>query len=389
MKYWRGYLVAAIFAAISWALVAFAQAHSVLVDMIYPYVTRMIITSMADWTGNMAFCLWQVLLVGLVVAGIVSIILMIVLRWNPIQWLGWVLAAVSCVVMLNTVLYGLNEYASPLADDVRLEVTDYTVSELNEATVYFRDKANTLAVTIARDAEGDPQFGTFEELAAQAAEGYKVLTYDEAISVFAGSTVPVKKLGWSSSYRGVSGVTVALTGEAAVNPNVPSAILPFAMCKDMAHRMSIYSEADANFAAFLAGISNSSPAFQYSAYLMAYRYCYDALASIPTSTAQACAKQTDSGVNQLLRNDLADYTDFFGDTKSSSGKQSASQTDDSISDSAGMITFSSYSDAADLLASWYIQNFIVPLHQEEDAPFNPKDPSQVDLSGIVNAQTAG
>ena len=127
MKYWRGYLVAAILAVITWALMQFAQAHSVLLDMIYPYVTRMIITSMANWSGAMSFCLWQVLLIIFVLAGLGSIVLMIILRWNPIQWLGWVLAAVSCVVLFQTAIYDLNQYDSPLADDVRLEITDYTV----------------------------------------------------------------------------------------------------------------------------------------------------------------------------------------------------------------------------------------------------------------------
>ena len=200
MKYWRGYLVAAILAAITWALVQFAQAHSILVDMIYPYMTRLVVTSMANWTGDMAFCLWQVLLTGMVVAGIVTLILMILLKWNFFQWLGWVLAAISCVVLLHTGIYGLNQYASPIADDVRLEINDYTVSELNEATLYFRDKANALALEIPRDSKGNPDIGTFEELAEKAGDGFRVLTYEQAISVFAGSTVPVKKLGWNIFY---------------------------------------------------------------------------------------------------------------------------------------------------------------------------------------------
>lgn len=389
MKYWRGYLVAAITASIAWAFVQFADGHGVLVDMIYPYVSRMFTSSLADWTGSMSFCLWQVLLIGLIVAGLASIVLMIVLRWNFVQWFGWVCATVSCVFMLNTIVYELNAYASPLADDIRLEITDYTVSELNEATVYFRDQANTLAQTVTRDKDGDPDFGSFEELAVQAGEGYEALTYDQAISVFAGSTAPVKKLGWSGLYGRTSGVTVALTGEAAVNPHVPVAVLPYAMCVEMAHRMCIYSEADADFAAFLAGISNSSEAFQYSAYLMAYRYCYDALASIPTSTAQACATQTDSGVNDLLRHDLQAYTKFFGKGSASSATRTASGSDSTAAtdgEEVPLITFSSYSNVTDLLASWYIQNYIVPLHQEEEEPFDPLDATQVDLTGIVGAQ---
>ena len=383
MKYWRGYLVAAILAAITWALIEFAQAHSVLVDMVYPYMTRLVVTSMAAWTGEMAFCLWQVLLVGMVVVGIVTIILMILLKWNFVQWLGWVLAAISCVVLLHTTVYGLNKYASPLADDIMLEINDYTVSELNEATLYFRDKANDLAMEIPRDNKGNPTFGTFEEMAEKAGAGFEVLTYDKAMSVFAGSTVPVKKLGWRIFYGGQFGVTVALTGEAAVNPQIPSAIMPFAMCNEMARRMSIYSDADAAFAAFMAASSNPSKSFQYSAYLMAYNYCYTALKNIPTSTAQACAAATDKGVNDKLRTDLNSYEKFFGEAVADNNR---AEIPEAAKDENSPISFSEYSSAADLLTNWYIQTYIVPQNVEEEVPFNPLDPNQVDLSGLVNAK---
>ena len=383
MKYWRGYLVAAILAAITWALIQFAQAHSVLIDMVYPYMTRLVVTSMANWTGGMEFCLWQVLLIGMVVAGVVTMILMIILKWNFFQWFGWVCAAVSCVVLLHTGIYGLNQYASPLADDMRLEITDFTVSELNEATVYFRDKANELAKKVNRDSKGCADLGSFEELAEKAGKGFEVLTYEEAISVFAGSRVPVKKLGWTAFYGGQFGTTVALTGEAAVNPKVPGAVLPFAMCNEMAHRMSIYSDADAAFGAFLAGIHNPDEAFQYSAYMMAYYYCYTAITQIPTSTAQACAVQTDKGVNAHLRADLEAYEDFFG--KDYMAMNNRAEITDELADKNAPISFSRYSNVSDLLANWYIQKFIVPLHVEEEAPFNPLDPNQVDLSGLTNA----
>ena len=382
MKYWRGYLAAGIFAAITWALVEFAKAHSVLVDMIYPYMTRLVVTSMADWTSSMSFCLWQVLLIALVVIAIVTVVLMVVLRWNFVQWLGWVLAAVSCIAMLNTVIFGLNRYASPLADDMRLEMGDFTVSELNEATVYFRDQANLLAAEMQRDGKGNVESGSFEELAQQAGEGYEVLAYEETISVFAGSTVPVKKLGWTLFYGGDFGVTVPLTGEAAVNPNVPGVILPFAMCNEMAHRMSIYSEADAAFAAFLACINNPDARFQYAGYLMAYRYCFTALENIPTTTAQSCANTTDKGVSRLLREDIERAEKFLGKDPAAPNERAEIPEDAAAEDAP--IHFSDYSDVSDLLANWYIAKFITPLHQEEEITFDPLDPSQVDLTGLVN-----
>lgn len=406
MKYWRGYLVAGIFAAIALALTAFAKAHTFLVDMIYPYISRMVVSTLADWTGGVSYCVWQALLLGLIALGIASIVLMILLKWHPVQWFGWVLAAVSCIVMCNSVLYGLNQYTSPLADDMRLEVTDYNVSELNEAAIFFRDKANALALEVPRDEKGNPNFGTFEEMAQQAGQGFDVLTYEKTISVFAGSTAPVKKQTWFAS-KGDSGMLVPLTGEVAVNPKVPAACMPFAMGKEMAHRLAIYSDADASFAGFYAGIHNESVNFQYSAYLMAYHYCYQALKSIPTSTAQAAASQTNNGANALLKADLEDCYDFYGDSKATAQVRTATRTlretapatqdptGESISETTHTettqvdISFSSYTDVADLLASWYIQEYITPLHKDEEVEFNPYDSTQVDLSGNVNAKVEG
>ena len=385
MKYWRGYLVAAIFAAITWGMTQFAAGHRVLMDMIYPYVSRLMLTTLAEWSGGVSFGVWQALLGGLIAAGVVTVILMIILRWNPVQWFGWILATVSGIAMLNMLVFGLNAYAGPLADDVRLQVMDYTVSELNEAAVFFRDKANELAGSVQRDADGYANSGSFEEVSQKVAAGFEKLTYEEAISVYAGSTVPVKKMGWGAA-KGKSGTVIPLTGEALVNEDTPAPALPFAMCKEMAHRMSIYSEADGNFAAFMACMHNPDPGIQYAGYLMAYKYCYDALKSVPTSTAQACAETTALGVNALLKKDLTVCNEFYGTSQTETGVNTVDESAQSRSlEEGSLVTFSEYSDVSDLLASWYVQTFILPLHVEEEKPFDPYDPTQVDLSGIVNA----
>lgn len=389
MKYWRGYLAAIIFAAITWGFVSFAQAHPVLIDMVYPYLTRIYISTMADWASGTAACIWQVLLILGIGAILASAVLMVVLKWNPVQWLGWVLAVVFGVNMLTTVSYSLNAYASPLADDIRLDISDYTVSELNEATLFFRDQANALSASIERDADGTPNMGSFEDIAATAYKGFDALTYDEAISVFASTSAPVKKLSMAGLFtsKGDSGMTVALTGESAVNPKVPAAALPFAICKELSHRISIYTEADANFAAFLACLNHPDDTYRYSGYLMAYYYCYEAILSIPTSTAQACAVNTNKGVNDLVRKDLDAIFDFYGEAKSTANVQASANITASDSE-VTLISFSSYSDVADLFASWYIQEYILPVYEEEHPAeeFDPYDESKVDLSGLVNAK---
>jgi hypothetical protein len=119
---------------------------------------------------------------------------------------------------------------------------------------------------------------------------------------------------------------------------------------------------------------------------MAYYYCYESLSNIPTSTAQACAQQTNSGVNQLMADDLSDCRKFYKHSKNTAVQI---RSNDVMLDAEDpVITFSSYSTATDLFASWYIQEFVVPVYEEEELPFNPYDASQVDLTGIVNAPVA-
>ena len=253
MKYWRGYLTAAIFAGLTLALQQFAKNHSDMLDMFYPYMTRIVQDILVGWSGGFNFCLWQVLAGLLVVILIATIVLMVILKWNFFQWLGWVLACVSIGFCLHTGVYGLNTHCSPLAEDIRLNVTEFTVTELVNATTYYRDKANEYSRQIPRDAEGNPQLPSFEEMAAQAGEGFKTLTYERSFSVLGGDTSPVKKLGLSDMYTsmGIAGMTMPLTGEAAVNPEIPGISIPFTMCHEMAHRMCISQERDANLAAFL------------------------------------------------------------------------------------------------------------------------------------------
>ena len=389
MKYWRGYLVAAILGAIAWGLTQLAQRYTVLVDMVYPYLTRTVQTFLSGWSAGVGFCVWQVALVVLLVMVLASVVLMIVLRWNFVQWLGWVLSGVALVAFLHTGIYGLNYYAGPIANDIRLNVTEYSLEELQDATVYYRDLANKLADEMPRDEQGDLTYSPFSQLADEAGEGFRVLTYEECYSIFAGSTDPVKELGWADMYTsmGITGVTMPITGEAAVNPQIPSVSLPFTMCHEMAHRMCIALERDANFAAYLACRANPSAEFQYSAYFMAYIYCSNALASVNSTEAAIASVRIAAGVNENFSHDLKAYSQFFADHYDESATNLANSVNDTYLKASGDDSgVGSYGEVCDLLVNLYIQEVILPA-QEEDAKstFDPYDETQVDLSGIVGA----
>ena len=355
MKYWRGYLTAGILLACTWALREFAKAHTELVDMIYPYVTRMAQIFLSGWSSAVDFCVWQMLLLALITLIVASGVLVIILKWNPIRWGGWVCAVVAAVVLLNTGLYRLNEFSGPLSEDIRLKETDYNIVELENAAVYYRDQVNVLADQIQRDEDGNVMFSDFQTMAAQAAKGFEALVYEESLSVFAGPTDPVKKLGWEGRYtaKGITGVTVGLTGEAAVNTQTPAVMMPFAMCREMARRASIAIERDAAFAACLACRKNTDSQFQYSGLLMSYRYCLKALEELDQVTGDGIAARVSAGETASVARDLAVCDEFFGDNLQKDAK------------------------ACDLLVSWHIQEVVLPSQIEEEVGFDPlfKNPS--------------
>ena len=375
MKYWRGYLTAFIFSAITWGLVQLGQNFSELVDMVYPYVIRTAQNMLAQWSGSVDFVVWQVLLLALVVVGLAGAVLMIILKWNPFQCFGWVLAAASCIYMLHTLVFGLNYFAGPIHEDIRLEMVSYNVEELTEAAEYYRDKANALAGEVSRDQSGNVDFADFGTLAQQAESGFHSLVYDHSYPIFAGSTLPVKELHWADLFTkyGVTGITVGITGESAVNPMIPDICLPFSMSHEMAHRMCIAGEEDANFAAFMAGSVNESIEYQYSAWFFAYRYCYYALLNANTAETSTAAARVSAGVSELLAKDLTHYNNFFASNGAASG--SASTEDTSL-----------FGRMTDMLVCWHIQHVVLPSLTVEELPFDPYDTTQVDLSGNVNAR---
>ena len=385
MKYWRGYLTAAIFGAITWVLMELAQKYGVLVDMVYPYVTRSVQSFLTSWTAGFEFCVWQILVLVGVVLVLASLVLVIVFKGSIIQWLGWVLAAVSVVYCLHTGIYGLNYHAGPIEDDLRMMMSDYTQSELEAAAIYYRDKANNIAVQLPRDAQGIVVYSDFEDLAERAGTGFRNLVLDRSFSIYGGDYTPVKKLGWANMYSsmGITGFTCFLTGEAAVNPQIPAVTQPFTICHEMAHRLCVAPEDAANFSAYLACEASVSREFQYSGYFMAFRYCYTALQRVD---AVAATRIMDGCVKEL-KWDLDHYNQFFSSRKDENATKLADNVNDTYLKTSGDEDgIASYGAVCDYLVNWYLAEF--GAEEEFETQFDPYDESQVDLSGLPNYKPA-
>lgn len=374
MKKYTGYIIAAAALVFTAVITLFAKKYGQLLDAFYPYVSRTIQGVLASFSHLFPFTLWQVIVVVLVVLAVITLILSIRRKHGLIRWLGWVLAVACLLWTGHTTIHGLNFYAGSLAEDLRLELIEPTQEEMENALIYFRDQANALAQRLPRDENGDLLYDSFETLAEKAGAGFQTLRSRDGYAVFAGSTLPVKKLAWSKLYNamGICGVTMALTGEAAVVADMPNMALPFVMCHEMAHRMAIALEDDANFAAFLACQANDDPQFQYAAYYMAYRYCYNALGG-------SAAAQIHEGADPLLRRDLKSYHDFYAQNNNQAATDLADKINNTyIQVSGDKDGVKSYGMVAIQLVSWYHQQTAQP---EQTAPFDPTDTDYI--NGII------
>ena len=383
MKYWRGYLTAAILAAFTWVLIQMGQKYTTLVDMVYPYVTRSVQSFLTAWTGGFDFLVWQTAILFLIIVLIATLVLVFIFRAKIIRWLGWAVAAIVAVVLLHTGIYGLNQYAGPIEDDLRLNMKDYTQTDLEHAAVFYRDMAMELADKVTRDENGAPVLGEFEELAAITGDGYRSLARERSFSIYGGDYTPVKKLGWAGIYSamGKTGITVALTGEAAVNPNIPDQGLPFAMAHEMAHRLCIAREDDANFSAFLACAENESIAYQYSGYFMAYRFCIEALSSVDLEAAE----ELSAAVTGSLAADIDEYGKYFTENRDEKMTMLVTSVTDTYEEATTDETVR-YSSVCDYLVNWHIDQYVEETVVEQK--FDPFDETQVDLGGLVNAKPA-
>ena len=204
------------------------EKYADLLDMVYPYVTRTVQGMLTQWTSTVDLCVWQIAVIVFAVVVLTALVLVVIFKKNVLQWLGWVLAVVSIVAFLHTGIYGLNYYNGDIADDLRMEIADYTQTELEAATEYYRDMANGLATQLPRNEQGAVKFSSFEDLSKKTGAGFRKLVLDRSFSIFGGDYTPVKKLGWADMYSsmGITGFTCFLTGEAAVNPRSRPSLCP-------------------------------------------------------------------------------------------------------------------------------------------------------------------
>ena len=320
----------------------------------YREVSRTLLSAISRLASVLPFPIWEFLIILLAAGILIGLIVVIIRRKKFFLWATSIMLIASLIFTAFTAIWGLDHYAPELHEELGLEIREYTKDELKKATVYYVDKAAELAKQVPRDENGLLDRSSYDEWLVTAGKSYQKLA--EEMPVFRGSDAPVKSslVFWKAlSYMGITGIFVDVTAESTVNPDAFVSSLPFTMCHEAAHRLTIAGEDEANFAAFLAASTSDDLIFQYSAYYSAAIYVYNALYKADSGAARGLWTPE----REQLRLDFNaagnHYEKYEGKVQEVSDKINDTYLK-TYSEPSGV---QSYGEAADYLIAWYLKEY--------------------------------
>lgn len=344
-------LVAAGFLLLTALMILAAREAPEFVFSFYPEFSRKALTALSNIASVVPFALWEVVLVAFLLGSLISMIRAFSKKRFG-RWLMGEILALSIGVFLFVGLWGLNYYAPSMNQRMGIAEENYTVQQLKEATLYYRDMAEQAAREVDRDEDGFFLSEDFETLSQEAGESFAPLAED--YECFDGSKARVKYLLSSPlmAKTGTTGVFICLTGESSVSKLTYDISMPYTMCHEVGHRLGFAREDEANFAAFLACTESGRPDFRYSGYFNAFSYCYSALYKADPESA----RQVWQEASELLRSDMLRENNHYQALRN----ETATKVSDAVYDSY-LKGFSvaegrqSYGQVTDLLLVWYFE----------------------------------
>lgn len=138
-----------------------------------------------------------------------------------------------------------------------------------------------------------------------------------------GLKVKPSVFGFMMQYLEIQGYYNPFTGEAQVNRFLPSFMLPFVVCHEMAHQSGIAAEDDANLLAYALASNVPDANFKYSAYFNIWLYTHNRLRRQDSTLANQLLEtlnpvsrghiDTLRAIRKKYRNDVSEYSGWLYD----------------------------------------------------------------------------
>lgn len=240
-------------------------------------------------------------------------------------------------------------YIPSFAQREGLATAPYSVEELAAVTEYFARRAGSLAAQVPRDSEG--HFAeTVPDCFNKGVDIYQNIAREfPSLNI---KSVKAKPLLCSrlQSILGFTGIYFPFTGEANVNVDAPTCLLPATIAHEMAHQRMVSSELEANFVGIAASTSCDDMVFQYSGYLMGLINLCNALYSVSPQAWHDISART---FTPELAIDWQDNNSYWAALESPVEDAAGDVYDSFLKGNNQELGIRSYGSCVDLLVNYY------------------------------------
>jgi hypothetical protein len=202
-------------------------------------------------------------------------------------------------------LWGLNYNREGISKQLKLEIRDYGIADLDTLTNTVQQRVNYYANSVS-EAQRD-SFNKKKRLFATAVESFQEASKKYSFLKYTSRSVKPSFYSYLGNYFGFQGYYNPFSGEAQVNTTIPRFLEPYVTAHEIAHQLGYGKENEANFVGFLACHTSSSNAFRYSVYLDIYNYCLTELAMKDTAMVRSYQVKA----HPQVRKDQKEFRDFY------------------------------------------------------------------------------
>lgn len=295
---------------------AFAQWYSVHIYPVWVNVTGRLM-------GFFAFSVSEVLLYTVLLLAVLTFLRLMVRavkkRAGKKDFLTWgcgLYVLAGALFFLYVLNCGINYHRESFSESSGIKMESYTAEELKSVCLWLTEEVNSLSAVVVRDEGGVMRLGegvmeagkdTQGPLRKEAVRAMQRLgrEYPELSGFYPnpkGLLCP-----WILSVQQLTGIYSPFTVEANYNSGIVDYNIPFTMCHELSHLRGFMQEEEANFIAFLASSGSDDMHFQYSGYLMGWKYCMNVLYKADYDAWEEVRAQLSGNIEA----DLAANRDFW------------------------------------------------------------------------------
>lgn len=263
------------------------------------------------------------------------------------------LASVLCFIFISFVwTYSSGYYNSTIDKKLDFSKEGITKEELYETSIWMRDELNELAPMIEYDENGaSVRPYSYSELSKKIYYGYSIVTEEYNILHNFPSRIKPIILSEPMTYTHLSGIYSFMTGEANFNTNYPDYVSTSSAIHEFAHQRGIAREDEANFIAFLVGISSDDAYLQYSGYMDVFVGVVNSL----YSESPELYFEIFAGLDRRVIEDIDAFGRFFKKYEDSKASDVAGSMNDKYLQMNGQEQGTkSYGMVTDLCVAYYI-----------------------------------